>query len=878
MVPADSATGQAALTVILAARGDSDQIVALLADYAAVGLVAPFVWVDASDVNGSSVPATLVRDGRSSAVVLQQLLTEERYDRLRLAVLVPADAPTEQRVPCTAEQALEQMVRACAVGTPVTLLRLLFCRGAPARQGGEPNASDLVLEGWHNLLVAPEDSAGPGLGSVVLDRLADPVDVARHVAPVVASVAGLWNGIDRVAFDDIAILPGQTLRAVRAFYRQLDATGVEDQLRLQLFDAAGRLPLPRGGQGPVVYVQDVPLATQTLARSLWTKHRDVLRGGRMEIGEHEQQAISPWAACKVFFSFLWAALRNAPSVWLAGMLSSVSSVLATTVQHAVFGRSDSAYAVVAGGAVTSWQDIERGAEQLSTVLGERPEARHLAQTDLTPLWVDYVNGALTLADGGRRSTGVEPIRVGAGIGVVNHSADVVPSAADAFTAVHPSLAAVIGATQIQGGDVLGTADLKDRLERTFGDNAAGLEARHASARLAEWEKAHAKSYATQVASILTEFLGRARCEVAELVQRIRDSADDDGAEERLRRRERVIATITRTAGWTVLFALIVLLIVAGIGWVDWMFSFVVGGVLVGVYILAALLLFILGQRHLFAELNRRQNQMSDLDAMHFNLRAALQDVSRLSSAYGQLMAWNRVLGEVLRTPFGPIAPARPARAQVVDGLPRSIQIGIAAPADGAAESTAISLQQQLYSVGWLSGPWERMLEYAGAQARDDAAKLFRMPGAGSGSALDEWSANVASGIVHPEGADSLWTRVQAIFDDPASGVADALTDGVVIPATGQRVSLARFSSGVLERRSDPAPFDSPLFTDAAATAGRSVVAIDDTSVDRQGLSYRAVVTQAGDGLPTYDFTMFSLETAPVPNEENSPPASGSLVF
>ncbi|WP_165618418.1 hypothetical protein, partial [Mycobacterium talmoniae] len=67
--------GPAALTVVLAPRGEADDIGALLIDYAAVGLVAPFVWVDAADVGKTSVPATLVADGRASAVVLQQVLT-----------------------------------------------------------------------------------------------------------------------------------------------------------------------------------------------------------------------------------------------------------------------------------------------------------------------------------------------------------------------------------------------------------------------------------------------------------------------------------------------------------------------------------------------------------------------------------------------------------------------------------------------------------------------------------------------------------------------------------------------------------------------------------------------------------------------------------
>jgi hypothetical protein len=865
----------AALTVMLAPRGEADEIFALLVDYAAAGMLAPFVWIDAADVGGTSVPATLVADGCSSAVVLQQVLTGHRYDRLRIAVLVPADAPTDQRASRATEQSLERVVRAGAIATPITLLRLLFTRGSAAGSGYDPS---LLLEGWHNLLVAPEDSAGPGLGSLALDRLTDPLDVAQHVTPVVVTVAGLWRGIDRVVFDDLGILPGNTLRAVRAFYRELDATGVEEQLRLQLFDSKGRLPLPRSGEAPVIYVADAALATQTVARALWTKHRDVLRGGRMDIDVHPAQPISTWTACKIFFSFIWAALRNAPAAWLQGMLSSVSSVLATTVQHAVFGRSDSVYAVVTGSDPTSWQDIGRGAEQMSSLLTQEPGARQPIQTDLTQLWVDYVNGALTLADGGRRSAGIQPVTVGAAIGVLPNSTDVVPSTADAFTAIPASLAAVIGVRSVAGGDVLGAADAKARLQRTFGDAAAGIEARHTLADLARWEATTGKSYAAQVGSILADFLDRARGEVDDLVRRIRESAET-GVDETLRRRQQVIATITRAGGWALVAVLLVLAAIAVVAWVSWKFALVVGGILLAIYILAALILFILGQRHLFAELNKRQTQVTEFEAMDFNLRAALQDVSRLSSAYGQLLAWNRVLGEVLRTPFGPVAPDQARRPHILDGVPRSVQIGVAAPATPEAESATHSLQQQLYSIGWLTGPWERMLEAAGRRVHDEPIALFRMPGAGSGSALDEWSAAVAAGEVQLEGANELWKKVQAMFDDPGSGIADTLTGGVMIPATGQRTSPTQFSGGILHQRGPAAPFDVSLFTDTAVTAGRSVVAIDNTAVDHHGLGYRAAVIQVGDGLPTHDFAIFDRGLATVGSiDDDTPPESGSLVF
>jgi hypothetical protein len=866
-----------ALTVILAPPGEADDILALLADYSAVGLLDAFVWVCAADRGRTSVPAKLVADGRTSSVLLQEVLTARRYDRLRVATLVPADAAADEQISRADEQALEQTIRASTVETPITLVRLLFTHGQAGPWTYDPA---LVLEGWHNLLIAPEDSAGPGLGSVTLERLSEPLEVAQYVAPVVASVAGLWNGVDRVVFDDMAVLPGQTLRAVRSFYRELDAAGVEDRLRLRLFDPTGRLPLPRGGTDQVVYAQDDVLAAQTVARALWTKHRDVLRGDRVDDDNEAPAAISVWAALRIFLSFLWAALRNAPSAWLSGLLASVSSTLATTVQHTVFGQSDSAFAVVTGDNLTNWQDIGRDADQMSTSLGAEPGPKQLAHTNLMPLWVDYINGALTLGDGGRRATGIEPVNVGTKIGVLHNSADVVPSSADAFTEIPESLAAVIGVPEVAGGDVIGVEDVKTRLERTFSDGAAGIEARQAFAKLTAWEDRSKQSYAAQVSSILADFLGRARTEVGELVDRIRETADRPAMAEQLRRRQQVITTATRTAGWTVCAILIVLAAVAGIGWVSWKFSLVVGGILAAVYFAAALVLFVLGQRHLFAALNLRQSQASQLEAMQFNLRAAVQDVGRLSAAYGQLLAWNRVLGQVLRAPFGPVKPARPNPPHIRDGLPRSVQIGVAAPATADAESTAVALQQQLYATGWLTGPWEQMLQTASRQLRQEPSALLSMPGVGSGSALDEWSQAVASGTTHPEGANSLWTRVQAMFDDPDSGLADALTAGVFNPAVGQHISPIEFNGGVPQQRTGhPAPFDTALFTHTAATDGRSAVALDDTAIDRRGLGYRAVVVQASEGLPAYDFAMFAAAPDEAGfNDDMPPPESGELVF
>jgi hypothetical protein len=101
------------------------------------------------------------------------------------------------------------------------------------------------------------------------------------------------------------------------------------------------------------------------------------------------------------------------------------------------------------------------------------------------------------------------------------------------------------------------------------------------------------------------------------------------------------------------------------------------------------------------------------------------------------------------------------------------------------------------------------------------------------------------------------------------------------------VPAAEFSAGVTERGPErAAPFDAALFTDAALTAGRSAVVVVVPVVVRRGVGYRAVVVNAGDGLPPYDFAPFASrpsvavtrEAAAAAADPDEPPGAGKLVF
>ncbi|MET4429533.1 hypothetical protein [Mycolicibacterium sp. 624] len=864
-----------ALIVLLAPRASTEEILAVLADYSAAGMLTAFAWIDANEVGRSSVPTTLVRDGTSEVVSLQRLLTGKRYGRVRLAVLVPVQAHAMDRVPLAAEQAVERVVRSASVGAEVTLLRLLLTGSADA--GSAYEDQPLVLEGWHNLLIVPEDAPSPELGSVIIDPLDDPFELARHVAPVICGTAGMWTGIEATPFDTVEIVPGQTVRAVRGFYRELDSAEVEDQLRAQLFGGAGQLPLPNGGPVPVVYIDDAELAARKMARALWTKRRDVLRGPRIPLESPAPQTISIWEALKMFLRFLGMALRRAPSAWMSSMLGSVSSAVAATVQSTMFGRTGSAFAVVADTQVAGWEQLGSSAEAMSTELLGGVEDGHRARRDLSSLWTDFINGALTLADGGRRDAGLEPVSVGAGVGVVRRSADVVPGASERFSAIPASLAAVIGMDSVEPVDVLAATDLRDRLERAYADQAAGVEARHAAAELERWQEVVSKSYAWQTAAILADFMGRARAEVTTLVEQIRAASITQSIDERLRRRQQAIALALKTFGWALFVALGVMAIAAAVGWLSWSFTLTCGGALMATYVLVALAMFVVAQRDMFAEMNSRKSALSQLEAMQTNVRSALDDLSRLSMAYGQLLSWCRASGAFLRAPFGAVVPATGARTMLIQGLPRSTQVAVAAHGDDHGDTTH-RIQQRLYRLGWLTRPWEQLLAAVAADVRTGQADVLAMPGAGSGSALDHWSRALAKGQVAPSGAEVLWRRVQQLFDDPAVGIGEGLVD-TVVQADGARVSAAEFGDGMIERHTGRgAPFDASLFTHAAQTASSSAVAIDEGMVLRRGLGYRAAVIQASEGLPSYDFAVFAPPQTMSSVDNESPPGSGDLVF
>ena len=75
------------MTVLLVPRGESSEIISVLADYSAVELVDPFVWVDPADIGRTSIPATFVHGGRSMIEAPGQVARARRRTQRRRGVM-----------------------------------------------------------------------------------------------------------------------------------------------------------------------------------------------------------------------------------------------------------------------------------------------------------------------------------------------------------------------------------------------------------------------------------------------------------------------------------------------------------------------------------------------------------------------------------------------------------------------------------------------------------------------------------------------------------------------------------------------------------------------------------------------------------------------
>ncbi len=842
------------LVVLVAPSGVLAGIRDALADWSAVGLLAPVCWVEDPPEEGAGrVTATEIVAGRSSPTTLEQLVANRDFARIRLCLLVPAFREADV-VSTAAEDHLSQLIRRSRGRATVECLRITV-----TRSGAGPGRGVVAREGWHNVVLSPEDSRGPGLGQERLQPTADPIEIGAPAAAAISALTGLWTGIPDAPLDGLQLLPAQHARVARAYFRHLEAGELEEAVRSGVLSMNQDLPRPRvGGAGRAVAIDNVALATSQMADQLWNRNANVLRGPRETAPAVTVEPIGVRKALGMLFGFLGAAIKGAPKAWALALMHQASSGIARTVQGAVFGHARSSYEVVMrgvrpDGTFARWNDLSAASTQLSELISDpRERAQHHADLGLPGLWRDYVGAALTLVDAGTRSPQLPPVVVGVEPGVLTRPADCAPDVTADFTEIPVTLSSSLGLQRIETADVLTRNEVRQQLGQWRTDQAVGLDADRMLSALDAWAVRHQNAFVVQAGGYLAHAIGQLRAEVQQLLTILRDASAELADEDSLQRKQR------RLAAWMrgLLIGLVVVLVGTGIlggtEVIEWSTAGIVGGAAVLIWLVSSFLVFLRGQRDFFAELHRRESAKSQAEISRVNLGHALNDLRRTTGAYSQHLVWSRALGALLRQPFGEQTD-RPAPARLAkEGLPRSMALGFPDPEPALLANTTAQVRRDSYRAGWLTGPWEALLAEApsrlgpdGTELSGDPQELYRDSGHPQ-SLLSRFVDSVVRRGPGPQGGTDFWHKVSWLGGSLADGLIQRVRDD------GEPISLASFMSGVDNADGRASSFDGALFTATARTRQADAVVGQWRRGVRSGLGVTAVLVEFTEGLPSYD--------------------------
>lgn len=862
-----------ALTILLAPPGVMNAVRDALTDWSAVGLIEPFLWIDSSTITSHRVPAIGIADGRPHGTAVQYALSGSRYGRIRICSLVPllgeGDDPATTPVSAAIEAQVAQLVLSNAQAK-VDLVRLLV-----ARPDAAPRA-EVAREGWHNILISPEDSRGPGMGRRVFTDDNDPLHLAGPAAAAVAGLVGLWSGVAEAPLDSVSPPPGHTVRLARTFTRGFTASEVEQQVRSGVLTTTGGLPAPRQQSAMSVYADDVPAATSAMAGALWQKHRSILRGPRASVPADTAEEIGGGQAFKMFLGFLWNSLKGSPTRWYNGVVHAVSSATAKVTHEMVFGAAPSSYAVVVGGVradgnPAGWEDLALASSQMSEALNQG-QHQQAAPADLSVVMKDYVAGALTLADGGDHAHQMPPIQIGPDRAVLRDASDCAPGPQDNLQ-IPTHLHDHVGSAQLHPSDILGAQMARAKLGEASRNQHVSVEADRVDAEIQGWQQRFSRSYPVQVGTTLVRQIQSTTAEVRSLLQNIQSAAEVTDLSSEIAAKQRGLAMAMRI----VLGAFLVFLavdIVAGVK--DWLALGPVIWIGVGLFLLWAIVtgaMFFSGQRALFGELHRRRIAASQAEVNRENLRHASTDLKRLTDLYGHYLVWSRIAGAAIAQPFGPTPEVTPDSDPISDGLPMSTRFAVADVQPGQVSRAVVTIRRDLYRIGWLSVPWEQLLKEAGSRVGPEAYEFSERPERlfmakpGPQSVLSRWADVLEAQGNGTTSGDQIWQYVLSTFDGQQTELKESLVTQVrgggaaasaVQPMDEFMANVDLASQG---GQVGPQSFDGAVLSVGARMGSRTAVTQQWSRSSGAGLARTTVLVQLGDGFPDYELAMLDQTTS-----------------
>ncbi|RRD46033.1 hypothetical protein [Tessaracoccus sp. OH4464_COT-324] len=843
--------------VIAARRPLAVALQGILRDWVLQGVVSPcrIVDLDSLQPQQDTVPAFSLSQAGCRGVSIRQELSGLRVARVRLCIVGCVD---EEDTRALRDQAiaLQSLLRESLPGAPTVLISLTV--GSPNSQW---QSRSLVMIGWHNLALAPEQSEAPGRSATPLAAsLANP---AWHmlVAGSLAGILGLWPGQRKAPFDLRQPPAGELLTPVRVFSRSLSSGSVQQELSSRLVSVDERYPAPYYDRRLSSMVDDeVPRAVE-MAERLFEKHSYMMPRVRHATPPKPPSDISAWAAVGQFLRFVGDSLRRVPTE----IVRAANRAVAQGVQNMVYGGSDSSYAVVVGGvradgSSASWTDYEQSLDSVIT-RSMQDQGGDGAQPTLAPipqlrqLWSDYAAGGLTLLDAGERVEHLPPIRSGQQRSIIATTARVAPDPTNVFK-LPASLAAFLPNWEIQPGDDIEVGRLFERFE-VLSRNQPHLaqEISNERNRLRQWAEAARASYSGFVGGRLADAHRSVIQELDELDGRIEQLSSrppevDQTAdiEDNMVMKVSVLSAVTLSV-----VAILVALMVLGVFAWPWL---IVGIFAAGLsWLVVGAVNHMSSSRRVFEVLNRRRAADTELSDAKQHRIEALEDLRRISRGYRQYLDWARVFGAFVHAPYGYPQQHTDKTISVGQGLPLNIGIGVAKSDEDATDAVAANCRSRLFTAGWLTDPWREFQEtplpglgtLEQQLAPDRLAMLSQDPVIEGEPVLSRWSRELARVARQRPVSDGMRQRVTGLTVENSAALNQLLTRVQVCDsATGQarEVNREEFIAG-LETEVAVDSFQPGLFAKDSSELDVRQVRQNLPQNDMFGLDQAIVVVQLG---------------------------------
>lgn len=856
------------LVVLAARRATHVTVLDVLRDWSSLGLVGPVCLVDVDAIRPDElrIPAIVLEHGATRPVVLQEELSSRTHTGVaRLCGLTEVG----QEVVGPSNDVGMSLLGSVTNALPGVEIVRAHVVGV-ALQGSSPG-ENLCWLGWHNVLVAPENAQAPTTGvSPIVYTPGDPVRISHFVAAV-CSLAGLWAAEPSGPLDARPVAPGKVLVAARTFTRHLSALAVESELFARLASVEHGYPVPLFEGSSAWQVDDPVGAATDMAERLFAKHPYLLPRQRQLPPSRPPRRIGPWAALKMLFRFLWAALRNAPRTFLDRVVHNVSMRTARLVGGLVFGGGSEYDVVVNGvradGMPASWSEIDETLEQASNGLAGGAGVVHLSNADLTAFWMDYVGAGLTLLDAGARSSELPPRMSGSRRGIITDGGRVAPDPDDVFETPE-NVSAYVKRNRVNSNDVVAARFLAAELDEVGRrqHHLAG-QAQNTGMALREWFGNHERSYTGRVGLTLAQGIAKVRAEISANTDALQSAEAATEIPARIEEQQDSLAGKLKMMCVLAVLAAVAVVAYTVLGPPGWLFlsSAIVGIVLV--WLLSSMLVFMRAQRDLFALLHARRELATQIETLQLHLMDAVEDMRRLTRAYRQYLDWSKAFGRFVAAPLGRPPALLDDEVVLGNGFPRNHRFGAASPDTRALDETATRLKRDLFGVGWASHAWEAFLrdvpQEVGNQAfriREDVDILYADPGVASESLLTTWADVVVQREDWKGATDTLRSRVADLMTGGGDDLVPKLLAQVETRDAQGWLETVNYESFV-NRLDDPAANTGPhqsfardLFGPHAASEPWRVA----STVSHQGSAHfgrTLVVTQFSHGFQSYELRL-----------------------